>query len=402
MIETSDDTASSRPSARASRLPAAFKRLWTDANVRWTVLAGLAAFAVYEISREPGPQEYNQYVRLADALLHGRLDVESAPWLELAMFEGRAYSHQGVLPAILLVPFVLVFGADFNMRHFAALLGGATSMAVWSLATRIGLSGWRRIAGWAFPVLGTTIWFEAKAGSTWGVAALASVLFLFLSLNEYFGKRRPVVIGLLVGAAGLARPPAFLALGAFAVAMRDLRKIAQLGLGVVAPALVMLAYNFARFGTLTDKAQTLHYLADDYRFQRPPGQFSLAHIPNNLHSWFFLGPAFQSNFPYLKLTIMGTALPLTSPAAASALGARRERWLWIGAAIVVIPAAMHYANGFAQFGMRYLLDAIPFLAALTLLALRDQRAPGYVALLAASIAINAYGVAYTTVFGLQP
>jgi hypothetical protein len=98
---------------------------------------------------------------------------------------------------------------------------------------------------------------------------------------------------------------------------------------------------------------------------------------------------------------MGTALPLTSPAFVSAFGARRERWLWIAGLCVVGPAAFHYANGFSQFGMRYLLDAVPFLTALVFLALRDRRAFGFVPLLAAAIAINAYGVAYTTVFGLH-
>jgi hypothetical protein len=198
---------------RAFSRPAVFvSRAWTDEGIRLCLLAGAFAFLVYEISREPGSQPYNQYVRLADALWHGRLDIpDPAPWLELARSGGKAYSHQGLLPGILLMPFVKIFGLDFNQRHFAALLGGALSMTAWSLATRIGLDGWRRIAGWAFPVLGTTLWFEAKAGSTWGVAAISSALFLFLALNEYFGPRRLVLVGLCVGLACLSRPPAILA-----------------------------------------------------------------------------------------------------------------------------------------------------------------------------------------------
>jgi hypothetical protein len=377
-------------------------RVWTDAGIRSVVFAGLVAFVVFEVSREPGVQIYNQYVRLADALLHGHLDIHPEPWLEFARIGNRAYSHQGVLPGILLMPFVLVFGIGFDLRHFAALLGAGISMTAWSLATRIGLTGWRRIAGWAFPVLGTTIWFEAKAGSTWGVAALASALFLFLALHEYFGARRLWLVGLLVGLAGLARPPAFLALGAFALAVRNPRKILQLGMGLAVPAAVMLAYNYLRFGTLTDYAQEVHYRMDDYRISKPFGVFSLRYIPYNVYSWLFMTPHFQGEFPYLKLDIMGTALPLTSPAIVTAFGARRERWLWVGAVLVVIPAAVFYANGFAQFGMRYLLDAIPFLTALMFIALADDRATGYVPLLAASIAMNAYGVAYTTTFGLHP
>lgn len=381
----------------------AVARVWTDERMRLTFFAGLFAFLVYEISREPGITPYNQYVRLADSFWHGRLDIISPdPWLELARTpDGKGFSHQGVLPGILLMPFVKLFGVGFNQRHFAALLGGALSMAAWSLATRIGLDGWRRIAGWVFPVLGTTIWFEAKAGSTWGVAAISSALFLFLALNEYFGPRRLWIVGLCVGLACLARPPAILALGGFALAVRHPRKWFELGLGALGPVLIMLGYNVGRYGTITDKGQELHYLADDYRRQRPPGQFSPAHLPNNLYSWFLSGPAFQPNFPFVKLTTSGTSLPLTSPAFVTAFAAKRERWMWLSAALVVTPAALHYANGFAQFGMRYLLDAVPFLSALIFLALKDGRAYGYVPLLCASIAINAYGVAYTTVFGLQ-
>jgi hypothetical protein len=357
---------------------------------------------VYDLSREPGNQVYNQYVRLADSLLHGRLYItDPQPWLELVRFKGHSYSHQGVGPAIMLMPFVAIFGPGFNLHHFAALLGGGISMGAWSLATRIGLERWERVIAWAFPVLGTTIWYEAKTGHTWGVAALGSVFFLFLSLNEYFGPRRLWLIGLFVGFAALCRPPAILALIGFVVAIRNPRKIVQLGLGATGPVFVMLAYNFLRFGSLLDKAQELHYVQDSFRTQRPPGQFSLAHLPFNLYSWFFLGPEFQNGFPYIRPTILGTSLPLTSPAFITAFGARRERWLWLGAVCVVGPAAFHYANGFSQFGMRYLLDAVPFLSALIFLALREGRAGGYTALLAASIAINAYGVAYTTVYGLS-
>jgi hypothetical protein len=407
------------------------RALWRNERVRLTILAGLFGFLVYEVSREPGMQVYNQYVRLAYSFLHGKVYifhpepwvervhlhgksylVHPDTWLELVRYKGRFYSHQGVLPGILLMPFVAIFGLAFDLKHFAALLGAGISAAAWSLATRTGLTGRQRVVGWAFPVLGTTVWYEAKFGSTWGVAALTSVLFLFLSLNEYFGRRRPALIGLFVGLAALSRPPAIFALAGFAVAIlgsREARanledvvkKGVQFAAGALGPIYIYVGYNVLRFGTFFDKSQQLHYLQDSFRLQVPPGQFALAHLPYNLYSWFLLGPDFQRPFPYIHLTILGTALPLTSPAFVTALGARRDRWLWLAALCVVGPAAFHYANGFAQFGMRYLLDAVPFLSALIFLALKDRRAFGYTPLLVASIAINAYGVAYTTVYGLK-
>ena len=121
---------------------------------------------------------------------------------------------------------------------------------------------------------------------------------------------------------------------------------------------------------------------------KSPGEFAFSHVPFNLYSWFLLGPQFQSTFPYIRLSPAGNSLPLTSPAFITAFGARRELWLWLGAVLVVLPATFHYANGFTQFGMRYLLDAVPFLSALIFIALKDKRAFGYTALLAASVAIN--------------
>jgi hypothetical protein len=350
---------------------------------------------------------------MAYSFLHGKLYmVHPASWLEGAKYKGHLYSHEGVLPGVLLIPFVAIFGETFNLRIFAALVGGGVGAVVWSLATRIGLRGRDRVLGWAFPVIGTTLWYEAKQGSSWGVAALVSAFFLFCALNEYFGRRRLPLVGLFVGLAAASRAPAILALGGFAFAIalspdarRSVRTVAgntlRLGSGAIGPVLVIAAYNFLRFGTVFDRAGTLHYLQDPYRLQVPPGEFSLAHVPFNLYSWFFLGPSFQSNFPWVHLNLLGNALPLTSPAFVTAFGAKRERWMWFCALFVLIPAALLYANGFTQFGMRYLLDAVPFLTALIFFALRDRRAHGYLPLLVASIVINAYGVAYTTVFGLR-
>jgi hypothetical protein len=389
-------------STTASTFPAR-AAVWARARPELvsSVLVGLAVFIVYEVSREPGVQHLNTYVWQADAFLHGRLHMPDAgAHLDWIFHEGRKYSHQGVLPGVLLMPFVKIWGLGFELRHFAALVGAAIAVVVWHFTRTIGLAGWRRLAGWAFPVLGTTIWFEAKSGTTWGVASLCSVLFLFLALDEYFGARRLHLVGLFVGIAALARGPALLALFGFALAVRDPRKVFRLGLGAALPVLVMVGYNAARFGTITDKALELHYLRDNYRLGRPPGLFSVAHVPSNLHSWLFLGPQFQDAFPWIRPTFYGMAITLTSPGVFSALTARRERWLGLCAGTVVVPAALLYANGFSQFGMRYLLDAIPFLSALILIALKDDTARGYVPLLIASVAINAYGVAVTNTVGL--
>jgi hypothetical protein len=368
-----------------------------------TLAAGIAAFLIYELTRHAGRQAFNTYTLFANALLHGTIDIVNAPpWLDTIAIDGHHYSHQGPLPAVLMMPFVLVWGVGFEIRHFAALLGGGVGAATWLLATRLGLRGWIRLALWTVPVLGTTIWYEAKQGETWGIAAIASVLFLLLALCEYFGKRRPFAVGLLVGLAALCRPTACLALPGFALAFRRPRLVVQLALGAIGPGIVLVLFNFARYGTWADRSAEIAYPLDAYRLSRPPGLFSPAHLPFNLYSWFVMVPGFQAGFPYLRPTLLGTSITFTSPVLATAFASKRDRWLWLCALCVVLPPAFFYANGFAQFGMRYLLDTVPFLFALVCIAMRDNPTRLFYPLLVWSIAVNLFGVLYTNAFNLLP
>lgn len=376
-------------------------RLTSDQRVLGGLLAFLAAFVVYRLTAPSGAQVQNTYVWLADAFLHGRLDMPGAPtWLDWVEVNGRKFSHQGPLPGVLLMPFVAVWGLDFDLKVFSALLGGGISATAWSLAGRVGLRGWRRFGAWLFPVFGTTIWYEAKNGETWGIAALLSVLLLTTAVREYFGARRALLIGALVGLASLSRPGTILALAGFAFLLGP-RRWPELGGGAAALFIFMPFYHYLRFGTLTDASFEVFYNRDPYRFQRPPGIFSLRHLPHNVYSWLFRVPGFSDEWPWLRLNLMGTGLPFTSPAFLAAFWAKRHRWLWLSALAVIVPAGAFYANGFAQFGMRYLLDAIPFLFALVCVALRDGWG-GYPVLVAASVAVNAYGVWFTNAFGLRP
>ncbi len=392
--------------AAAQRFVLRIRKAWGtlpgSPEVRGAAVAGVLAALLYLITREPGRQPYDVYVWLADSFLQGRLDIPQAPaWLERVQFEGRWYSHKAPLPAVVLMPVVAIVGTEVDLRIVTPLVGGVAAGLAWSLAGRLGLHGPRRVAAWLLPVAGSTIWFEAKAGSMWGLGAIGSVLFLLAALNEYFGERRPVLIGLFVALAAGCRPSAVLAGAGFALVMGP-RAWVPLGAGAVVPVALYAAYNMARFGTPFDYSMHLYYQQDSYRVARPPGVFSVAHIPHNLYSWLFMAPSFQQDFPWLRLNMMGQGIFLTSPALLASLGARRERWLWIALLAVTLPAAVFYANGFAQFGMRYLLDTVPFFFALVCVALRDDRAPGYAVLLTASVAMNAYGVWYTTVYGLLP
>ena len=101
------------------------------------------------------------------------------------------------------------------------------------------------------------------------------------------------------------------------------------------------------------------------------------------------------------------SLVLTSPAlllAIPALRAWRSRLVaGAGLAVVVIATAdlMHFSQGWVQFGYRFSNDFIPFL--LLLVALGMERIGGVrrsvVVLVAVSVAVNLWGVAWGHLLG---
>lgn len=57
----------------------------------------------------------------------------------------------------------------------------------------------------AFFAFGTTLWYEAAKGDTWTLPSVVGMMFTLLCLNEIFGKRRGLLVGLWAGLAALGQ-----------------------------------------------------------------------------------------------------------------------------------------------------------------------------------------------------
>ena len=79
------------------------------------------------------PQDLDYFVRLADAFLHGRIYLTEAPsWLnELIPKDGVWYVAYPPLPAVILVPFVALFGTDFPPQIASCIFGGVGVGLAW-------------------------------------------------------------------------------------------------------------------------------------------------------------------------------------------------------------------------------------------------------------------------------
>lgn len=394
---------------------------------RWIqgAVVALVAFAVYFASSDR-TTEYDQYVRLADSMLNGRLDIKNAPnHLELARYDdnGNAVCTVGrrrlarcddlrnadslnelprVLgsdvrfnvinppaPAIVLMPFVAIWGISTN-EVIISLAVGAAAMGLFWIATR--QLGWDIRFSAALTVLlalGTNFWWASVDGSMWTFAHVCAVFFMMGALVEATGNKRAWLVGLLVGAAGLSRLPVFLSAPFFAYLLihgddrqwtrilRDKAVLLRVGLFLAflgAMFALDLAYNYERYGTLRDKG---YYHA---QYEVLPilsqGMQDDSYIPRHIQAIFFEPPVLdESAFPFFKPNVAGLSLFLTTPAFLYIFNTRFNRLTVaaiVGTALTLLPIVTYGVVGASQFGYRYSLDVLPMLAMLTASGMRYQ------------------------------
>jgi len=358
--------------------------LTTDAlRNKWIQGTALAtvAFVVYFISSDLS-NPYNQYERLADSMLHGRLDIPNPPdYLELARYPDGAYVINPPAPAVFLMPFVAMWGFDTNEVIVSMAVGAAAAGLFWVATRQMGWDIRLSVALTLVLAFGTNFWWAAADGGMWMIAHVVAVFFMMGALVEATGAKRPWLVGLLVGAAGLARLPTFLTFPFFAYLLvhedqrsltellRDRAVLLRFGLfaaGLAAMAALDLLYNFERYGSFRDEG----YYHPQYQ-ELPSlsqGMNDDSYIPRHLEAIFLKLPVLDFEFPFFHPRIEGLGLFFTTPLFIYILGTPANR-LTIAAAVAalltLIPTVTYGATGGTQFGYRYALDVLPMLLLLT-------------------------------------
>jgi hypothetical protein len=377
----------------------------------------LLALAVYWVT---GPDvRGDMWPPLAEAFLNGQLHLaDDRPWLELVpRAAGGQYVPLPPVPAFTLLPLALVTGpgmpwGEMPGNVYASIVGAINvGLAYWLLL------GWgvapspRRwlTVGFAF----TTHWWVAGMGGPHHYAEICAVMFGLAGLNLAIRGRSAVAAGLLLGLAAGSRLPAGLALPAYAAlyayrppdGWRVRREHLWLLAGLCVPALLLAIYNVARFGSPIDfgyahipSGQT-GLITDEPWFTE--GLMSISYIPRHLQVMFIDTFQFVDRAPYLKPSLSGASLVITAPFLFCALLARGRMmpWLWLAIALVMLPDLLWGTWGFAQFGYRRILDALPLLLLLLGIVFReriDWLGRGTVAV---GVAVHAYGIWAINVLG---
>lgn len=361
----------------------------------------LALMAAGPIALPPGVDNAH-YVYLAENMVQGRLSIDNIPayYPDIVTWAGHKYLPLGPLPAVLLIPLLPVLLLGVRLVWVGYLF---TLLNIWlfhRVLGQAGVTGERRLWALLLFFASTPYLAVAVVGSSYFFAHITTITFILAAISEALGKKRPLVIGLLLGLAGMVRLTSLFCLPFFlwllwhknddaqtegehtrAVTQYAIRntqlarfasRVALIVLGMAGPIFLLGLYNYLRFGNFLESGYNLATLTMPVlRDARSYGLFSIVHIPKNLVMMLFQGPlpypaadAPVLLFPYMVPSEWGMGLLYTSPALLYAfrnsLKDRFNQACLLGILFGMLPIITYYGVGWIQFGFRYALDFLPF------------------------------------------
>lgn len=321
-------------------------------------------------------------------------------------------------PAIALMPLVAIWHYDLNDVAFTILVGALNLVLLFLLLEVLRKRGWTERPTsenvWLAILFtfGTVHYFSAVRGEVWFTALIVGVALHLGYIWAALDARRPFVAGLFLALGMATRTPIAFAFVFFALQLvfpggrwsgssfgEKLKKGVWFALPVVAVGAGLMAYNYARFGSLFEFGHT--YLLEGTRPSiREHGLFSFHFLNHNLSAALVNLPRLSTTAPFLHISRHGLSLLATTPFLAWVFWPRREGWtdlhrwrhkvLWITVLFTAVPSLMYQNSGWAQFGYRFALDWLPYL----FVALAMSRRPmtrGQKVLIGVCILINLFG-----------
>ena len=395
------------------------RRLAIAAGVYLVVTAVYFAFAARTTLTSHTP--WNHFALLAEAWLHGRLDLGGAPpayagYNDFAHFGGKWFIVFPPFPAVLLLPLVLAGGSAVEVQDgqfFIWLAGIGPAVLYLALeklrrSARSEISTDQAVLLSLLFALGTVYFFSAVQGSVWYAAHVVAVGLGALYLLFALDAERPVLAGCMIGLGFLTRAPLLFAVPLFLLeaarvsarpfdAGAMLRRCAGFFTPIVAAVGFALWYNQARFGDPFDFGYQHLTVVWSARMMKW-GLFDYHYLGRNLGVIFSSLPWITRGAAPVPFQISGHGLALwiTSPFYLWLLWPRRiaspHLALWLTVVAVAIPTLFYQNTGWIQFGYRFSNDYAVFLFALLACGRYRLRTLFWVAA-GWSVLVNGFGAA---------
>ncbi len=379
-------------------------------------LAVLCAFSGPRLLRQSAAPHF---VYQAKAWLEGQLHlpVEPPNQEDWAKVGDRFYVSFPPFPALVMLPFVALWGYQFIDTFFTCVFGALNVVLIFLLLCRLSRSGdsprTERQNLWLalFFGFGTVHFYMAIRGEVWFTAQTMGVTLACLYLLAAHRARHPFLAGLFLGCGALTRTPLAFAFVYFLFELvapdghfdRDaltrrrgevLRRGLAFALPVLALAGVMMWMNAVRFGNPFEFGHSHLWNNRVNAWVSKYGLFHPRYLEQNLRAAFIALPTIETRPLRIGFDGHGMSIFLTTPLLVlllwPRLRPRLHRALWVTVAFVAAPALFYQNDGYFQFGYRFSLDWMPFLFAL--LALGGRRMNRWFYLLGfAGVAMGLWG-----------
>jgi hypothetical protein len=401
---------------------------------------------------------YNHFVYLADCWLHGRLALAGPPPNEndwalvevIKLRDGRVvkgsfskanldrfyplsgppttvtpdqiesrsnirYVSFPPAPAVFMLPFVAIWGLQFNDVLFSVLWAAMNPVLLFLLLRDLARRKYSQRSAvddlWLTAVfgVGSVYFYAACVGQVWYTAHVVGVTFAIGFAWASLEAARPWLAGLCLGLGYASRTPmAFMfpfflweavrmAGGWRALRERVPRDLVVKLLRFAAPAAAVVAllfiHNFARFQRFTEFGHTYLNIGWADRIQRW-GLFNYHFLSRNLACALVLMPRILAQYPWVKVGQHGMSLLITSPNLGYTVAPHQRSplapGLWLAIAAMALPGLLYQNSGQYQFGYRFSIDYMPLL--IMVLAVGNRRLTWvFKTLLLIAVAINLFG-----------
>ena len=341
----------------------------------------------------------NLYAYQAESFLHENFALQETPTKlpgETIEYKGHIYSPFPPFPAILLTPFVAIFGRqELRTYWITILMAVLTSFTLYRILIKLELS--QTTIAWVLTgfFLGTGYWQVFRSSEwVWMFAQITAVLFSLLAIYESMHTGRGWLAGFWLGAAFLSRQLSIL-LALFILVILWKKQAKQkhvlnaIGFLVTISFSVAtyMGFNYYRFNTIGSGYELMNYAAyggpGNFLGLRVEqyGVFNPAYFLFNVYHMFIQGYHIdfigETMLNYGGVSRFGTSLLAASPFVIAAFRAKEEKPIiagaWISIITTLLVSLFYHNNGYIQYNaQRFSLDFLPALIILVGLGFKNS------------------------------
>jgi hypothetical protein len=355
----------------------------------WLIISGVLLIAQVYIRTYFTEQHF---VHLADSFLQGRLYFTEEPsatgWADTSLYKGKHYWPLGMFPAILILPFVALFGTGFAHGYVSLPLTLITMFLLYKIAIKITKKKpAAMLLSFAY-VFSTAYIYVALAPFSWYFAHVVASFCLISAIYFTIVKPRPFLAGMFFSFAFLTRISTVLGIPFFLLYYllfkKDRLPVKQMVLfiiPVILGLLIFFTYNYARFENAVETGYRYQLLPSDLMANKEVGMWSIRHFPMHIFLLFLKTPDvifYEGTKVVQKLAPnpWGMSFLYTSPI-----------FLYLGFVnlrnrlnLIALTAALFislflfgsFGIGYMQYGYRFALDFQPFLFIMLATVFRER------------------------------